>query len=69
MVRDRFDVSDSGVGLGLGGIHWLPALDKVTHQPPLGALADFGSQTLHEWLPLAPASRDGIVTPMVLIME
>ena len=68
-VRDRLDVSDSGVGLGLGGIHRLPALDQVAQQPPFGALADFGSQTLHEWLPLAPASRDGIVPPMVLIME
>ena len=42
-VRDRLDVSDSGVRLSLGGIHGFPELDKVTHQPLLGALADFGS--------------------------
>ena len=63
-VRDRLDVSDSGVGLGLGGIHGFPALDQVAQQPPLGAVADFGRQTLHEWLPLAPTRRNGIVPVM-----
>lgn len=63
-IRDRLDVSDAGVELGLGGIRRFPALDQVAQQPPLGALADVGSQTLHERLPLAPARRDGIVTIM-----
>ena len=61
-IRDSLDVSDAGIGLGQGGIHRLPALDEVAQQLSLGALAEFGSQTLHKWLPLGPTRRDGAVS-------
>jgi hypothetical protein len=66
-IRDRLNVLDTGIGLGLGGIHRFPALDEVAQQPPLEAFTDVRSQTSHEWLPLAPAGRDCVITVFTIV--
>jgi len=66
-VRDRLNVLDAGIGLGLDRIHRIPALDQVAQETPLEAFADVRSQTAHEWLPLAPAGRDGVITVFTIV--
>ena len=61
-IRDGLDVSNTGIGLGFGGIHRLPTLDQVAQQLSLRALAEFGKQMFHEWLPLGPAGCNGVVS-------
>src|SRR5437879_2855655 len=54
-VRNRLNVSYAGVGLGQGGIHRFAALDQITQQPPLVALAALGRQALNKGFPPTPA--------------
>src|SRR5437870_8946150 len=67
-VRDRLHVSYAGIGLGQGGIHRFAALDQVTQQPPLGALAALGRQALNKGFPLTPPRRHGVLQGSVLLV-
>src|SRR2546426_12746009 len=66
-VRDRLHVSYAGVGLGQGGIDRFAALDQVTQQPPLRALAALGCQALNKGFPLIPPPRNGALQGSVLL--